>query len=207
MKKNMLANVITLSRIVLAFVTLGLLELKNLIVTAIAVFLIIFIIFLDFLDGYIARKLKISSEFGALFDITGDRIVEIIFWIYFSVRGLVSFWFPVIVISRGIIVDTLRSVAFKKGKKPYEMLHSNVSHFLVASPFMRTSYAVMKAITFSLLGINLLLKYAAFPHVHTFHSATIIFAYITLLQCIARGIPVIVDSRFYLFEKKENGQN
>ena len=38
MKKNMLANVITLSRIVLAFVTLGLLELKNLIVTAIAVF-------------------------------------------------------------------------------------------------------------------------------------------------------------------------
>jgi len=203
----MLANIITLSRIILAFVTLGLLELKNLVVTAIAVFFIIFIIFLDFLDGYIARKFKISSEFGALFDITGDRIVEIIFWIYFSVRGLVSFWFPVIVISRGIIVDTLRSVAFKKGKKPYEMFHSNLSHFLVVSPFMRTSYAVMKAVTFSLLGINLLLNYTNFPYVSTFHNITMIFAYITLLQCIARGIPVIVDSRFYLFEKKENGQD
>ena len=73
----------------------------------------------DLLDGYIARKFKVSSEFGALFDIAGDRIVESVFWIYFTYAGMISFWIPLIIITRGFLSDNVRALAFRSGKTPF----------------------------------------------------------------------------------------
>ncbi len=200
-RKVNVPNIITLSRIGFAILTLGLLELKNFYTTLAAIFIIIFVIFLDFLDGFIARKFGMTTELGAVLDITGDRIVEYLFWLYFSVVKIISFWFPVIVIVRGVMVDTLRNVAFSKGKKPYEIQRRKVAKFLVESPYMRTSYAIMKAVTFSLMGLDLFVKRQVpnFSFASSLHTVVLIFAVLTVLQSIARAIPVLVEASRELF--------
>ncbi len=198
MKKN-LPNLISLLRILLSFITLYLLDLGRFGSTLVACILIIFIIFTDFLDGFLARKFNVESEIGAILDIMGDRIVEFIFWIYFASKGLISFWFPVIVISRDVIVDTVRQSAFKKGVKPYEMHSNKLAKFVVTSGYFRTGYALAKAFAFTFLGINLLSIHGKLNI--NIHPVAIVFSWIALVICIIRGLPVILESWPYLKNK------
>ena len=157
------ANMITLFRIALVFVTVGLFEFNSIWVNAIAVSMVVFVIYLDSLDGYVARKLKITSNFGALFDITGDRIVENVFWVYFSAIGMISFWMPMIVITRGFLTDTVRAVAFREGQTPFgnkTMMKSKITKFLVASRFSRAFYGGLKLTVFTLIGVLIFLNTA-----------------------------------------------
>ena len=85
-------------------------------------FLIIFIFVSDGLDGYIARKRNETSLFGALFDIAGDRIVELTLWIVAADIDLVPIWVPLVFIIRGVIVDTIRSSnAVAEGMAPFAL--------------------------------------------------------------------------------------
>ncbi len=199
----MIPNWITLGRIVFSFLVALMFEVKSLPINIIAFLSIFVIIFLDFLDGYIARKYNMSTEFGAMFDITGDRIVEVIFWTYFAYKHLVSFWFPVIVLSRGIFTDAIRQQAFKKGVKPYDMFKSGVMRFILVSAWMRTGYAVLKVVTFSMLGLVLILKNndIAFAYTRELYTVAYIIAILTVLVCIIRAIPVIVYARKHVFSK------
>ena len=154
----MAANIITLGRIVLVFLVILLFQ-AGFYIRLIAVALTILVIWLDSLDGYVARKLGVASDFGALFDITGDRIVEHIYLIFYTAMGVVNFWVPVIFITRSFLVDTLRSVAFsREGKTPFgskTMMKSKISTFLTASRFSRAVYGVSKVVAFILLGLIL----------------------------------------------------
>ncbi len=199
MKFN-LANAITSFRIILSFITVILLEIENFFTLLVASFLIIFVILLDCLDGYVARRMGISTEFGALYDITGDRIVEYIFWIYFSFVRITSFWYALIVITRGEIVNTLRAFAFKKGKKPFEIHQKPITRFVVESPFMRTFYAILKSFAFSTMGIEFFLvkKIPLFPYLNSIHLLSAILAITTVFVCVLRGLPVILEARKYL---------
>lgn len=199
MKLN-LANAITSFRIILSFIVVILLEIENFHTLLIASFLIIFVILLDCVDGYVARKMGFSTEFGALYDITGDRIVEYIFWIYFSFVRITSFWYALIVITRGEIVNTLRAYAFKKGKKPFEIHQKPLTRFIVESPFMRTFYAILKSLTFSFMGFEFFLKkkIPLFPYLELINICTFILAISTVSICVIRGLPVIFEAKKYL---------
>ena len=115
----MTPNNITLARIMMSFGIIIIFQLGF--YWGIAALLLTLIVFyMDALDGYVARKLGVASEFGALFDITGDRIVEHVYWIFFTTIGLVSMWVPIIFISRSFMVDTVRYMEFRKeGKTPF----------------------------------------------------------------------------------------
>lgn len=208
----MTANIITLSRIVLVFVAVLLFG-TGFYGQFAAFLLTILIIYMDALDGYVARKLNIASDLGALFDITGDRIVENVYWIYFSAIGIISFWIPIIVIARGFLTDSLRSIAFAEGKTAFgerTMMRSTLTRFLVSSRFSRGLYGVSKAIIFCYLGGLIALRGAMNRFSFTL-SPDILFtldfigqviAYVVLVMCILRGIPVLWDGRMYLFEKR-----
>lgn len=208
----MAANLITLARILLAFVVIILLQ-HSFYLRVAAVALTVAVIYLDSLDGYVARKLGVASDFGALFDITGDRIVEHIFWIFFSAMGLVSFWVPIVFVSRSFLVDTVRSVAFiKEGKTPFgekSMMRSALTRFLTASPWSRSTYAIGKALVFVLLGVILCFQ-AGFDIIiqwlppHYFENLmflTNLMVWVVLAMNLLRGVPVLLDGRYYLFEK------
>ena len=194
-----MANFISILRTILAFVVVGLLFIKGITVYWSAFVLTIIVIWMDGLDGYIARKFNECSKFGALLDILSDRIVENVFWISFAVLGWIGLWIPLVVMTRGIITDSLRSLALEQGFTAFgstTMMKSKIGKFIVASNFVRFTYAVCKAVTFALLIA------AHVPSEYPYKSIVNIVAYasvyISVFLCVARGIPVIIESKRFL---------
>ena len=206
------ANIITLVRIMLVFVTVGLFQVQSVYSHAFGVFMVAFVIYLDQLDGYVARKLNVASDFGALFDIVGDRIVESIFWIYFASRNMISFWVPMIIITRGFLADSVRAQAFKQGQTPFgekTMMKSKITRFLVASRFSRGLYGIAKTVLFTYLGILIFLD-SGMDHFNWNIQPDImqmlqvfqdVLVYLTVFLCVVRGLPVLWDGKKVLFEK------
>ncbi len=206
------ANIITLSRIALVFVAVLLFG-TGFFGQLLAFLLTILIIYMDALDGYVARKLGTASDLGALLDITGDRIVENVYWIYFTAVGMISFWVPVVVIARGFLTDSLRSIGFAAGKTafgPRTMMRSRFTRFIVSSRLSRGVYGVSKAIIFCYLGGLIVLRGAMARFSFALPSEVLfglgltgqIIVSIVLAMCVIRGVPVLWDGRAYLLEKR-----
>lgn len=196
LKKN-LANIITISRVLISFVVAGILY-SNLrthdsLLSWIAFVLTIITMWFDGLDGFVARKFNLSSKFGSVLDIMGDRIVENVYWIVFAYMQMVPLAIPIIFIARGIIVDSLRSLAMEEGYTAFgekTMMTNPVAKFIVASNFSRFTYAIVKALTFLLL-IGAFIQ----GHSGVIYTIGIVCTYVATAFCILRGIPVIIESK------------
>jgi CDP-diacylglycerol--glycerol-3-phosphate 3-phosphatidyltransferase len=193
-----MANLVTLSRLLLLLLVAWLLYQPPAPWSFASFFLIIFIFVSDGLDGYVARKRHETSLFGALFDIAGDRIVELTLWIVMADIDLVPIWVPLVFIIRGVIVDTIRSSnAVAQGVAPFALMRSRVGKFVVASKFVRTLYAVVKAAAFAGLSLQhplpallpILWGYVGWP----LTALTYFFVYLAVVLCIARGLPVVAE--------------
>ncbi|MFH0702483.1 MAG: CDP-alcohol phosphatidyltransferase family protein [bacterium] len=192
-----MANFITIFRAFLALIVIGLLFIKSASVYWAAFILTIIIIWMDGLDGYVARKFNETSKFGAVLDVLGDRIVENVYWIAFLALGWLPVWMPLVVVTRGIITDGLRSVALEQGYTAFgktTMMQSRLGKFIVASNFSRFSYAVFKAIAFSLL-IAAHVPFQDYQYKDIVYIIAYFSVYITVFFCIARGLPVIIESK------------
>ena len=197
-----MANIITLSRIFLAFIAMGILFIgsKDLPTYAwVAGIMTIFVMWFDGLDGYIARKFHESSKLGAVLDIMGDRIVENIYWITFCALGWINVAIPLIVVSRGIITDSLRSLALAEGYTAFgekTMMQGKIAKFIVASNFSRFTYAVCKAVAFFFLIFG---HYeCSFYNREIILQIGIVCAVIAVIFCVLRGLPVVFESKRFL---------
>ncbi|OBU78644.1 CDP-diacylglycerol--glycerol-3-phosphate 3-phosphatidyltransferase [Mycoplasmoides gallisepticum] len=120
-------------------------------------FLIIGILFVvasfsDFLDGYLARKYQLISNYGKVFDPIADKLLINAVLIYFAYLGVVNFYLVILLILRDIYVDGLRVfVSTKKivvpanifGKlKTVAQMVAIIITFFVAGQFVLTNTIV-----------------------------------------------------------------
>lgn len=79
---------------------------------------IIFIIasITDFLDGYIARKYNMITDFGKLVDAIADKILVNSVLIILAAQGFIHPIIPVIIIIRDSVVNSIKMLAASKGK-------------------------------------------------------------------------------------------
>jgi len=192
-----MANFISIFRMFLAAVVVALLFVTSSSVYWLCFFLTIIVIWFDGLDGYIARKFNETSKFGAVLDIIGDRFVETIYWVAFLALGWIPLWMPLTVILRGQITDGLRSVALEEGYTAFgssTMMQSKIGRFIVASNFSRGSYAVFKAIAFTLM-IAAHVPFQEYPYKDVVNIIAYASVYITVFFCVVRGLPVIIESK------------
>lgn len=211
------ANLMTILRVLMAFLALIMLFSGNPAYALSAAFLTLFVIILDGLDGYVARKYNEATKLGSVIDILGDRIVENLYWVAFAMLGWVAAWIPFVILTRGILTDGLRSIALSEGYTAFgdkTMMQNKVLAFLTASRFMRALYGFAKTMAFILVilayipnveNLNIMtvdqyLKYTEF--LPTFRFITGIFVYSAVILCIVRGIPVIIESKRFFADDK-----
>ena len=149
-----MANLITIARMVLLFITIWLIYVGNVQVITACICLLVIVFASDGLDGYVARRQKTTSDFGAVFDIASDRVVENALWIVFAHMQLIPVWIPLLVMSRGFLIDGLRSMGLSAGKTPFgknNMMRSAFTEWLTAGRFMRGFYGYAKSLAFVFL--------------------------------------------------------
>lgn len=68
----------------------------------------------DYIDGYLARKYKLQSDFGALLDPLADKILLLSVFVSFVELELVPAWMVVIIAAREFLITGLRQMAQKR---------------------------------------------------------------------------------------------
>src|SRR5574344_1603615 len=129
-----LANKITMSRIVLSIIVIAILIFpfdamgistyklfvaEKLVIDVkyiIAGVLFVIASLTDFLDGYIARKYNMVTDFGKMVDAIADKMLVNSVLIILASSGFISAIIPVIVILRDTVVNTIKMIAGNKGQ-------------------------------------------------------------------------------------------
>lgn len=170
----MLANIITLSRLFSTFVVLALIgRHRKLDVYLFATLGLIFI--LDAVDGTIARKRNETTQLGEILDSLADRIIENTFWIYFTAKGHLPIWVPIVVMARGFTTDALQKV--------FGYPKSGWTHALTRSRMSRALYGSVKMLTFICLASATVFNNAILS------TTSHILAMLAVGFCLLRGLP------------------
>lgn len=129
-----LANKITMVRIFLTLVVIAVLiaplnaigiELPKLFVNETIVvelkYIVAGILFLiasltDSLDGYVARKYNMITDFGKMMDAIADKVLVNSVLIILSSQGIIHPIIPIIIITRDTITNTIKMIAGNKGE-------------------------------------------------------------------------------------------
>lgn len=201
-------NKVTFLRVIVGFTAVSLFG-HGAWLNLLAVALTVATIALDALDGHLARSKKMATPVGAQIDILGDRIIENLFFTYFAVVGMVSFWLPILFFARGAATDFLRGLALKTGHSRWGVnatLQTWWGRALVASPWSRGTYAALKCICFCYLGLELALTRGPVALLSSLtvdaHAAiragAQTLAWLTALFCVLRGLPVFLEGAKFL---------
>ncbi|HOT91585.1 MAG TPA: CDP-alcohol phosphatidyltransferase family protein [Anaerolineae bacterium] len=201
----MVANLITLSRIPVLALIIFLLYQPAAMPRFIAAPLIIVLIAMDSFDGVVARRRGETSLLGSVLDIAADRTVEFLLWVVFAHLRLIPVLFPLIVLTRGTFVDAVRAVAPSKGLTPFEMMRSPLGRFLVKSPWLRTPFAIAKAVAFFFLALTHGLAASGSPALATVNTIAQVNAWVALILCLLRGLPVLIEAPRLLQEEPHQG--
>ena len=123
-----LANKLTLLRVILIPFFIVCFYIPNLVVNTISVnnYLIPYanllglVIFLlaaitDFIDGYIARKYNMITDFGKFMDPLADKLLVTAALLILLENGLIAGWVVFIILAREVIVTGFRTIAASKG--------------------------------------------------------------------------------------------
>lgn len=111
-----IANQLTMLRIALTFVFMFFLFVQGLWAKALSLFIFIIAALSDFFDGRIAQKKNMVTDFGKLMDPIADKILVLAAFAAFVQMQLITAWMFVIIISREILITSLRLFALNKGK-------------------------------------------------------------------------------------------
>jgi CDP-diacylglycerol--glycerol-3-phosphate 3-phosphatidyltransferase len=193
-----MANLITLSRLLLLIAVVAIAYQPPSLLHYFGVALLVVVFISDGLDGYVARRRNEVTLFGAMFDIAGDRIVELTMWIVLADLKLVPVWVPLLFVIRGTIVDAIRAgQTSTRRESPFAMMETGIGRWLVAGKFMRIFYSVLKASAFCWLLLIAPIP-ALWPAFWAQWSGLLqgtgsVLVYLAVAVCLARGLPVIVE--------------
>ena len=109
-------NRITLLRIVLTFVFMFFLFCQGLWAKVLSLLIFTFAALSDLYDGWLANKRNMVTDFGKLMDPIADKILVLAAFAAFVQMQLIDAWMFVIIISREILITSLRLFALNKGK-------------------------------------------------------------------------------------------
>lgn len=163
------ANKITISRVIMSFIIMILLlfpfELLNIKLPTyvfngniyielkyiIAGILFVIASLTDFLDGYVARKYNMVTDFGKMVDAVSDKLLTNTVLVILACDGMISPVIAVVIIARDIFVDSIKMVMGNKGKAVAAI---KVAKFKTASLMVGIILTLFYNIPFELINLR-----------------------------------------------------
>jgi CDP-diacylglycerol--glycerol-3-phosphate 3-phosphatidyltransferase len=109
-----ISNRLTLLRIFLAFICIGLI-IKDSFISLVLAFVVFLLASLtDFLDGFLARRKNLTSDLGRLLDPIADKILIIGVFCAFLELGIINAWMVSLIMLREFIITGLRLYGLSK---------------------------------------------------------------------------------------------
>lgn len=135
----------------------------------------------DFLDGFIARRYKMVTDFGKLMDAIADKMLVNSVLIILASSGFIHPLIPIVIIIRDTVVNSIKMIAASKGKVvaaiksgkiktlclmlgiiltlfynlPFELYNLRISDFLL---FIATVLSIVSGIQYFLMNKHLIFE-------------------------------------------------
>lgn len=185
--KLRISDIFTTSRIVLAFLFSAILCFYPNLFGIWGLLFITIIFATDMFDGWFARKFDRPAQSGAFYDITADRVTEVILLVPFIFLNIVNPLLLLYYITKDFLVDHQRLLKFiKTGEVPFKQGNSKL-FILVKSRFLRALYGVLKLVMILLLYIRLINPVFLSMEIVNF------VVIITVAVSIIRTIPAFIE--------------
>ncbi len=106
----------------------------------------------DFLDGHIARKENLVTDFGKVMDAIADKVLVNGLLVVLAYNNFISVAIPVIIITRDIFVDSFKMASGKKGKVVAASMMGKIKTICM---MVGISLTMFYNLPFELIGINI----------------------------------------------------
>lgn len=106
----------------------------------------------DFLDGNIARKNNLVTDFGKVMDAIADKVLVNGVLIILAYNGNIPLIIPVVIITRDTVVDSIKMVAGKKGNVVGASIAGKLKTICM---MVGLSLVLFSNLPFELIGIRL----------------------------------------------------
>ncbi len=149
----------------------------------------------DFLDGHIARKYNMVTDFGKMVDAIADKVLVNSTLIILACQGFITPAIPVIIIFRDTVVDTIKMIAGSKGKVvaaiktgkvkttflmtglvltmcynlPFELFNLDVANFLLV---LATIFSIISGVQYYVLNKDIIFEKDNKEKVENLETAT-----------------------------------
>ena len=131
----------------------------------------------DWLDGYLARKWNMVSNFGKIMDPLADKILVYSAFCMMVQDGTVPGWMMIVILAREFVVSGMRTVAASEG-------------IVVAAGMSGKIKTVLQ-----MIAVPLLLMLAAFPDVMILYYAAYGFLWASLIMTVVSGVEYIMQNK------------
>lgn len=154
-------------------------------------FVIALIIFIlasvtDFLDGFLARKYNMCTDFGAFLDPVADKLLVMSALYLFSLNSVFPWYCFLIMFCRDLLVDSLRMVSSRKG-------------ITIKANIFGKLKTVLQMICIIILFMNVILVNVLWPFTNLL---TQIFIYASTIVSALSGIIYLYEGRSVISEVK-----
>ncbi len=137
----------------------------------------------DFLDGYLARKYNLVTDFGKVTDAIADKVLVNGVLIVLAVESQISVIVPVVIIIRDIVVDSIKMIA---GSKSGAVAASWTGKFKTAFMLVGISLLFFGNLPFELVNLRV---------------ADFCILIATVLSVVS-GVQYYLNNKKFIFEEK-----
>ena len=195
-----LPNKLTILRIILVVVFMLLLFSQGVMAKTLALVTFLAASLTDFLDGYIAKKNNMITDFGKLMDPIADKILILAAFLAFVEMELAPAWMVVIIIFREVMITGLRISALTKGK--VIAADDGGKHKMVSQVFV--VLAVLIFLIFREAEIKAFGLLWSGSAERVYKDAIFILMLVTTLLTLISGISYLIKNRGVYFNAKTN---
>jgi len=187
-----LPNKITVARILLAFIFMVFLFSKGVIFKSLALATFLVAALSDYLDGFLAKKYSITSDFGKIMDPIADKVLVIAALLAFVEMKLVPAWIVFIIIMRELLITSISLRALKNNdvlSAGFGGKHKTVSQ-------MFSIFVILIFILFKEIGVRQL-GFWNDTFEYWYRQLIFILMLITVTLTVISGASYLVGNRAY----------